>query len=185
MPTPAVAYLAGALDFDLGVVLSASHNPYADNGIKVFSGRGEKFGEAEERAVEAVMADASLVRGRRRAGSRVHAPISSTPISITSRRLLPHAGRSRASRLAVDMANGATTTTAARMFERLGFDGRAARRRAERPQHQPRLRIDASGASATPSSRSGAVSAWRSTATATARSSSTIAAASSTATPCC
>ena len=57
MPTPAVAYLAGALDFDLGVVLSASHNPYGDNGIKVFSGKGEKFGEAEERAVEAVIAD--------------------------------------------------------------------------------------------------------------------------------
>ena len=59
IPTPGVAYLAGALDFDLGVVLSASHNPYTDNGIKVFSGRGEKFAEREERAVEAVMADAS------------------------------------------------------------------------------------------------------------------------------
>ena len=66
IPTPGVAYLAGALDFDLGVVLSASHNPFGDNGIKVFSGRGEKFGEVEERAVEAVMADTSwsLVRSR-------------------------------------------------------------------------------------------------------------------------
>jgi phosphoglucosamine mutase len=43
IPTPAVAYLAGTFDYDLGIVLSASHNPYADNGIKVFSGRGEKF----------------------------------------------------------------------------------------------------------------------------------------------
>src|SRR5262249_42264752 len=51
MPTPAVAYLAGADDFDLGVVISASHNPFHDNGIKVFSGKGEKFGETEERAV--------------------------------------------------------------------------------------------------------------------------------------
>jgi phosphoglucosamine mutase len=59
IPTPGVAFLAGALEFDLGVVLSASHNAYTDNGIKVFSGRGEKFGEAEERAVEAVMADDS------------------------------------------------------------------------------------------------------------------------------
>ena len=59
LPTPAVAYLAGAFDFDLGVVLSASHNPHRDNGIKVFSGRGEKFGEDEERAVEAVVADPS------------------------------------------------------------------------------------------------------------------------------
>ena len=41
VPTPVVAYLAGAFEFDLGVVLSASHNPYGDNGIKVFSGRGE------------------------------------------------------------------------------------------------------------------------------------------------
>ena len=47
VPTPAIAYLAGAFDFDFGVVLSASHNPYGDNGIKVFSGRGEKFGESE------------------------------------------------------------------------------------------------------------------------------------------
>ena len=39
MPTPGVAFLARALDFDLGVVLSASHNPYTDNGIKVFSGQ--------------------------------------------------------------------------------------------------------------------------------------------------
>src|SRR5438094_9362338 len=37
LPTPGVAYLARSLDFDLGVVISASHNPYQDNGIKVFS----------------------------------------------------------------------------------------------------------------------------------------------------
>src|SRR5438105_829514 len=44
VPTPAVAYLTRTLDFQLGVVISASHNPFQDNGIKVFSGRGEKFG---------------------------------------------------------------------------------------------------------------------------------------------
>src|SRR5689334_12966362 len=43
-PTPAVAYLTGSLDFDAGVVISASHNPYEDNGIKVFSGAGVKYG---------------------------------------------------------------------------------------------------------------------------------------------
>jgi phosphoglucosamine mutase len=41
-PTPAVAYLTGSLKFDAGVVISASHNPYQDNGIKVFSGAGVK-----------------------------------------------------------------------------------------------------------------------------------------------
>src|SRR5580700_1877603 len=43
VPTPAIAYLTRASAFDAGVVISASHNPYEDNGIKVFSGRGEKF----------------------------------------------------------------------------------------------------------------------------------------------
>ncbi len=100
MPTPGVAYLAGALDFDLGVVLSASHNPYGDNGIKVFSGRGEKFGEAEERAVEAVMADPSLVRRRRRRdaastrGDFVDAYLEHV------RRLLPIAGPLAGARIA-------------------------------------------------------------------------------------
>ena len=59
VPTPAIAYLIKAGGFDLGVVISASHNPYRDNGIKVFSGAGEKFTEAEERAVEAMVADGS------------------------------------------------------------------------------------------------------------------------------
>src|SRR5215831_14349401 len=49
IPTPGIAYLARADDFDLGIMISASHNPFYDNGIKVFSGRGEKFGETEER----------------------------------------------------------------------------------------------------------------------------------------
>src|SRR5438477_6892345 len=45
IPTPATAYVTRALGFDAGLVISASHNPFADNGIKVFSGRGEKFTE--------------------------------------------------------------------------------------------------------------------------------------------
>ena len=148
MPTPGVAYLAGALDFDLGVVLSASHNPYGDNGIKVFSGRGEKFGEAEERAVEAV--DGRRRRGpcRQRAdAARRRAATSSTRTSSTSggccRRPAPLARR----------AHRASTWPTARRRRRrrrcssgLGFDAGHARRPAGRPQHQPRVRVDASGA---------------------------------------
>jgi len=51
VPTPAIAYVTREMGFDVGIVISASHNPFHDNGIKVFSGRGEKFGEASERAV--------------------------------------------------------------------------------------------------------------------------------------
>src|SRR5918911_44510 len=59
VPTPAVAYLTRTEAYDAGVVISASHNPYQDNGIKVFSGRGEKFTERVEREVEAIVADQS------------------------------------------------------------------------------------------------------------------------------
>ena len=121
VPTPAVAYLAGACDYDLGIVLSASHNPYADNGIKVFSGRGEKFDEAEERRVEAIMADAGWS-----VPSTAEARLQSTPLVEAYldhvRQLLPSPGRLAGMRLAVDMANGATTTTAVRLLASLGFD---------------------------------------------------------------
>jgi phosphoglucosamine mutase len=55
MPTPAVAYLTRALRLTAGVVISASHNPYADNGIKFFSGDGFKLPDATEAAIEAEM----------------------------------------------------------------------------------------------------------------------------------
>ncbi len=52
LPTPGVAYLARALRLDLGVVISASHNPYQDNGVKFFSAQGEKLPDEWELAVE-------------------------------------------------------------------------------------------------------------------------------------
>jgi phosphoglucosamine mutase len=58
LPTPGVAYLTRALRLSLGVVISASHNAFADNGIKFFSARGEKLPDAWEQDVEAVLAEA-------------------------------------------------------------------------------------------------------------------------------
>lgn len=55
LPTPGVAYLTRALRLSLGVVISASHNPFADNGIKFFSERGEKLPDAWEERVEAML----------------------------------------------------------------------------------------------------------------------------------
>jgi phosphoglucosamine mutase len=120
VPTPAVAYLARTLDVDLGVVLSASHNPYTDNGIKVFSGRGEKFGEAEERAVEAIMADAGW-----RVPEGLDAPVEAGDFVETYlahvQRMLTDPAPLAGSRIALDFANGATAATAPQLFERLGF----------------------------------------------------------------
>lgn len=55
LPTPGVAYMTRALRLNLGVVISASHNPYDDNGIKFFSARGEKLPDEWERQVEAAL----------------------------------------------------------------------------------------------------------------------------------
>lgn len=55
LPTPGVAYLTRALRLSLGVVISASHNPYGDNGIKFFSARGEKLPDSWEQQVEATV----------------------------------------------------------------------------------------------------------------------------------
>src|SRR5213078_2604999 len=59
IPTPAIAYLTPRMGYTAGVVISASHNPFEDNGIKVFSGAGEKFTEQLEQRVEAIMEDSS------------------------------------------------------------------------------------------------------------------------------
>ena len=60
IPTPAVAYLTRALRLQAGVVISASHNPYEDNGIKFFSATGSKLPDETERAIEAGM-DAPII----------------------------------------------------------------------------------------------------------------------------
>ncbi len=59
IPTPGIAYLTRAAGYDAGVMISASHNPYRDNGIKVFSSSGYKLPDHEEKAVEAMVSDAT------------------------------------------------------------------------------------------------------------------------------
>jgi phosphoglucosamine mutase len=121
IPTPAVAYLTRSMDFSAGIVISASHNPFEDNGIKVFSGEGEKFDEDLERHVEAVVADPSW------SVAPEHGPPLQTrdfvaAYIVHARTALPDLAALRGSRIAVDCANGATTTVAPRLFRELGFD---------------------------------------------------------------
>src|SRR5436190_1748963 len=120
VPTPAVAYLTRQLGYDLGVVISASHNPYADNGIKVFSGKGEKFTETVERDVEAVMADPSW-HARDGAPARLSHGESVAPYIDHLRAVFPEAASLSSFRLAVDCANGATTSVAPTLFAALGI----------------------------------------------------------------
>ena len=68
IPTPAVAHLTVSMRADAGIVISASHNPYADNGIKVFGGDGFKLPDAAEAEIEALIADAADALGPRKTG---------------------------------------------------------------------------------------------------------------------
>jgi phosphoglucosamine mutase len=120
VPTPAVAYLTRTEGYDAGMVISASHNPFEDNGIKVFSGRGEKFTERVEREVEAIVADASwqVHGGAPEEAPRVH--LAGKYLEHL-RAVLPEV-RVSGFKIAIDCANGATTTVAPQLLAGLGMD---------------------------------------------------------------
>jgi phosphoglucosamine mutase len=120
VPTPAVAYLTRSATYDAGVVISASHNPFEDNGIKVFSGRGEKFTERVEREVEAIVADGSWRAGDGDAGAVVQADLVDGYLEHL-RAVFPEASATPF-RIAIDCANGATASVAPALFAGLGFD---------------------------------------------------------------
>lgn len=120
LPTPGVAYLVRALRLDLGVVISASHNPFDDNGIKFFSAGGTKLPDDWEREVEAALEEApswvhSAALGKARrladAGGRYIEFCKST---------VPHTMSLRGVRLVVDAAHGAAYHVAPEVFHELG-----------------------------------------------------------------
>jgi phosphoglucosamine mutase len=121
VPTPAVAFLTRTGTYDAGVVISASHNPYEDNGIKVFSGKGEKFTEAVERDVEAIMADSAWSARGGEAGPVPRADLVDAYLDHL-RAVFPEASKIGAFPIVLDCANGATTTVAPELFNSLGFE---------------------------------------------------------------
>jgi len=121
LPTPAVAYVTQAFGFDAGVVISASHNPFDDNGIKVFSNRGAKLPDDDERRIEALVADPSFAVQADSGHAAAEADFSSAYLDHL-RPALAAPGRLAALRMAIDTANGATAAVAPRLFHDLGFD---------------------------------------------------------------
>ncbi len=120
LSTPAIAYLTCSVPFDAGLVISASHNPFEDNGIKILSGAGGKLSGRLEAEVERIMAgpwdvpeDAAVEVERVDLADRYMAHV---------RTALRAPGRLGPLRLAVDCANGATSELAPRLFRELGFD---------------------------------------------------------------
>jgi phosphoglucosamine mutase len=122
MPTPGIAFLTRAEGFDAGIVISASHNPYEDNGIKVFGPAGVKIPEVYERAIEAMVADAAW-RPDVVADELMHEDEHLGPhYAQHLREILPDAGPLAGSRLVLDCANGATFAIAPAHFAAIGFD---------------------------------------------------------------
>ena len=117
--TPGVAYVTNAFDFDAGIVVSASHNPYEDNGVKIFLPSGKKVGGDVERAIEQDIRDDTLV------GSDVIELRSNRAADFKDSYLehlrqqadgLSLAGKS----IVIDCANGAASNLAPGLFSSLG-----------------------------------------------------------------
>jgi len=122
MPTPAVAYLTRALRLSAGVVISASHNPFNDNGIKFFDGRGEKLSDAIESEIETAIdqpmqcvASADLGKARRlddASGRYIEFCKNTFPSSLSLRGV----------KLVIDCAHGASYHVAPPVFHELGAE---------------------------------------------------------------
>jgi phosphoglucosamine mutase len=122
MPTPAIAMLTRSMRADLGVMLSASHNPYYDNGIKLFGPDGYKLSDEDETQIELLLAQnppladpAHIGRAKRIEDARgryIHAVKQSLPESV----------RLDGLRIVLDCANGAAYNSAPTVFWELGAD---------------------------------------------------------------
>ncbi|MBI2833292.1 MAG: phosphoglucosamine mutase [Acidobacteria bacterium] len=122
IPTPAIAYLVREEGFDAGIVVSASHNPYEDNGIKVFSGGGEKFGDELERRIEALVDDDRFDTSDPGAWVSLETKDFGGQYARHVLDALPERTRLGDLRLAFDCANGATARVAPLVFGAVGIE---------------------------------------------------------------
>ena len=123
VPTPAVAYLVANSDADAAIMLSASHNPYEFNGIKIFGAEGFKLTDEEEMEIEEIVLDHVLPYdlkwndelGVIRSGETLVEQYIDHIVSTVERDL-------SGIRVAADCANGSASATAAKIFAKLGAD---------------------------------------------------------------
>ncbi len=125
MPTPGIAFLTRSMKMDAGIVISASHNPYQDNGIKIFSSRGYKLDDAQEDEIER-LARSGLIGKVRPTGSDIG---RSRQIGdaieryvLFCRSTFPENLTLKGVKVVLDCANGATYRVAPRIFAELGAD---------------------------------------------------------------
>ncbi len=119
LPTPAVAYLTNAYDAEFGVMISASHNPMPDNGIKIFGAGGQKLDDATEDRIEELVAAGP---GDRPVGAAIGRVVDA---GDALERYLRHVGKALTTRLdeltvVVDCAHGAASAAAPRAYRAAG-----------------------------------------------------------------
>lgn len=122
VPTPAVAYLTRTFRANVGVVISASHNPYQDNGIKFFGPDGRKLDDATEHAIEAALASERLVADPERIGRAKRIEDARGRYIEFCKASVPHGLSLAGLKLVLDCANGATYAVAEHVFADLGAE---------------------------------------------------------------
>lgn len=123
VPTPAVAHLTVSMRADAGIVISASHNPYADNGIKIFGSDGFKLPDAEEAEIETLLADESLL-GTRKTGPGIGRAFKLEDARgryvVFAKNTFPRDLALDGVRVVIDAAHGAAYRVAPLVFQELG-----------------------------------------------------------------
>jgi len=122
IPTPAVAYLTRAQRASLGVVISASHNPFADNGIKFFSAQGTKLPDEWERAVEAALDEPPVWADSASLGKARRMDDASGRYIEFCKSTCSHAFTLKGLKIVVDGAHGAAYHIAPDVFHELGAE---------------------------------------------------------------
>lgn len=122
LPTPGVAYLTRALRLSAGVVISASHNHFEDNGIKFFSADGDKLPDEDELAIEAAIDEPMNCVGSSQLGRARRVDDAAGRYVEFCKRTFPNALDLKGVRLVVDCANGAGYHTAPLVFHELGAE---------------------------------------------------------------
>jgi phosphoglucosamine mutase len=120
MPTPGIAYLTRTFRADAGVVISASHNPFQDNGIKFFSPRGDKLDDALEDAIEAQLERPMQTVDSARLGKATRVPDAAGRYIEFCKSTVGPGFRIPGTRIVLDCAHGATYHVAPAVFRELG-----------------------------------------------------------------
>jgi phosphoglucosamine mutase len=120
LPTPGIAYLCRRLNVDFGVVISASHNPYYDNGIKLFHGSGDKLTDEQEAAIEAIIDQPVTTRESSGLGLAKRLDNARTDYQWFCRSTVPRDADFSGLKVVIDCAHGAGYKVAPRVLGELG-----------------------------------------------------------------